>query len=142
MVDCTQLTTINPKCRDPLDNCEDYGQEACVDPYLAWAESNCPYYCGLKTCGDQLLAVESTVPPRDKTDLSGWTILMKGVAGVPNDDLYRLWASSETRNANNSIAMRPTADFLGNYKPALSNFWDTCKFDQGDSLAKADFEWT
>ncbi|KAK7505814.1 hypothetical protein BaRGS_00003085, partial [Batillaria attramentaria] len=179
MVDCTQLTTINPKCRDPLDNCEDYGQEACVDPYLSWAESNCPYYCGLKTCGGEESTTTTPAPPcADK--LSNCVDYTKdscvgqylpwakencaafcglchngqvvgagthgfsgnstgpgvGVTAGPLTEIHthsepgELWASSETRNANNSIAMRPTADFLGNYKPALSNFWDTCKFDQ------------
>ena len=56
--------------------------------------------------------------------------LLKGVHGVPNDDLFRLWASPETRNANNSRAMAPTADFPGHYKSPLSNYWDQCQFEQ------------
>lgn len=62
--------------------------------------------------------------------ITGWVTLMKGVSGVPNDDLYRLWASSETRNQDNAQAMAPTADFPGHYKPALSNYWESCNFDQ------------
>ena len=36
-------------CKDELQNCEDYGQEACQGAYVPWAKRNCAHYCGL--CG-------------------------------------------------------------------------------------------
>lgn len=36
-------------CKDALTNCNEYSQEACMEPYVEWAKANCPVYCGL--CG-------------------------------------------------------------------------------------------
>ncbi|XP_076470008.1 uncharacterized protein LOC143300296 [Babylonia areolata] len=235
VLNCTQQSaTVNPACKDPLDNCQDYGHEACVGQYEPWARRHCPHYCGYETCGDSttpapvcadklpncndyeddacqgaylswakqncqkrcnlcpqpathapntcfdvlpdcvsygtyacqppytewarencnqtcgfcskaVSSVDSGFSGHNKGTIGvvggqgsqigamsqpGWVTLMKGVHGVPNDDLFQLWASSETRNANNSLAMAPTADFPGNFKSPLSNYWDSCKFQQ------------
>ena len=53
VMSCPQvITTTDPTCRDPLDNCADYGHEACVGQYEPWAKRNCPHYCGFQACGE------------------------------------------------------------------------------------------
>ncbi|CAC5382852.1 unnamed protein product [Mytilus coruscus] len=36
----------HPGCTDVIDNCADYGQSVCQQPYDAWARRNCQHYCG------------------------------------------------------------------------------------------------
>ncbi|XP_078338507.1 uncharacterized protein LOC111134355 isoform X1 [Crassostrea virginica] len=72
-------TTTTPKptkpscdwCRDTLDTCESYGQQACVAPYIPWAKRNCPNYCNLceYSC-DQTPPTTTPLPVdcRDKLD--------------------------------------------------------------------------
>ncbi|XP_021364449.1 uncharacterized protein LOC110457477 [Mizuhopecten yessoensis] len=36
-------------CSDVLPNCAEFTRDSCSDPYLQWAKTNCPHYCGL--CG-------------------------------------------------------------------------------------------
>ncbi|XP_060081054.1 uncharacterized protein LOC132560404 [Ylistrum balloti] len=46
-------TTTKPTCswcRNQIDNCPAYGQEACKDPYKGWATRNCESYCGFCDC--------------------------------------------------------------------------------------------
>jgi len=130
-------------CWDKLSDCRSYGNSSCLPPYDGWARENCN-----DTCGFCRKAVGVTTGGHSGTNSGpqgvltgtgtqigalsplGWVTLLKGVHGVPNDDLFRLWASSETRNANNSQAMAPTDDFPGHYKSDLSNYWDICSFDE------------
>ncbi|XP_041376889.1 uncharacterized protein LOC121389360 [Gigantopelta aegis] len=59
----------------------------------------------------------------------GWTILLKGVSGVPGD-LYSLWAGPKTLNTNQPKAWDFTNHFKGHYKPEASNHWNRCSFDK------------
>ena len=36
-------------CTDVLSNCPEYSQNACHEPYVDWAKTNCRSYCGY--CG-------------------------------------------------------------------------------------------
>lgn len=50
--DCNQATiTTTPGlarlCRDKLNECADFGKDACVGIFRAWAEENCPVFCNL-----------------------------------------------------------------------------------------------
>jgi len=52
--------------------------------------------------------------------------MMKGVSGVPGD-LYNLWSGTGTSNENVPEAMYLTNQYMGHYKPDLSNYWqDFC----------------
>jgi len=114
-------------CWDKLPDCKTYGNDSCLPPYEGWARENCNDTCGFCKTHTGGPNNQQTTP---QPNLDGWVTLMKGVHGVPNDDLFHLWASSETRNANNTQAMAPTDDFPGHYKSDLSNYWDRCKFDE------------
>ncbi|XP_067657754.1 uncharacterized protein [Haliotis asinina] len=37
--------TIDPNCKDRLDNCHYYGESACDPPFESWARHNCANYC-------------------------------------------------------------------------------------------------
>ncbi|XP_076113274.1 uncharacterized protein LOC143080959 isoform X2 [Mytilus galloprovincialis] len=37
----------HPGCTDVIDNCADYGQSVCQQPYDAWGRRNCQHYCGM-----------------------------------------------------------------------------------------------
>jgi hypothetical protein len=56
---------------------------------------------------------------------TGYMTLMKGVAGVPGD-LYQIWTSPATMNANNPQAMYLTNQFKGHYKTDLSQWNRMC----------------
>ncbi|XP_070202959.1 uncharacterized protein [Littorina saxatilis] len=144
---CNLCPTTPPQttngCRDVLTDCLSYGKYACEPPYAEWARKNCNDTCGFCSkavgAGGAGISGHSTglsgVVGGQGSQIgakspSGWVTLLKGVHGVPNDDLFRLWAGPDTRNANNSRAMAPTDEFPGHYKSALSNYWDTCSFDQ------------
>ncbi|XP_046570033.1 uncharacterized protein LOC124278355 [Haliotis rubra] len=129
---CDLCTTTAPatqapsqsSCADKLSNCNSYGSYICTGQYESWARDNCAMTCNY--CG-------TTAPPHTNTGYglppANWAILMKGVAGMPGD-LYSLWSSPSTLNANQPQAMYLTSTYPGHYKPDLSNNWNSCHFDQ------------
>ncbi|XP_053376973.1 uncharacterized protein LOC123528762 [Mercenaria mercenaria] len=48
----TQCPGLNPYCYDRINNCRDYGTQACGSPYVAWARRNCPFTCGFCDCSE------------------------------------------------------------------------------------------
>lgn len=46
----TQCPGLHPFCYDKIDNCIEYGIQACHSPYQAWAKRNCPFTCGICDC--------------------------------------------------------------------------------------------
>ena len=44
-VQCNAVTTSSP-CRDKIDNCYQFRQQACSGAYEAWAHEHCPLFCG------------------------------------------------------------------------------------------------
>ncbi|KAL8559725.1 hypothetical protein ACOMHN_002258 [Nucella lapillus] len=141
---CPKPVTHAPNtCHDVLPDCHTYGAYSCQPPYTEWARKNCNQTC--KFCSKAISSIGGGFSGHNNGSMTivtgqgsqigansqpGWVTLLKGVRGVPNDDLFQLWASTQTRNANNSLAMAPTADFHGHFKSPLSNYWDSCKFDQ------------
>ncbi|XP_035825158.1 uncharacterized protein LOC118477541 [Aplysia californica] len=71
----------------------------------------------------------SAVKVTPMTSFPGWTMLLKGVSGVPGD-LAQLWSSNNTMNPSNPAARTLTDDFKGYYKPDVANAWDQCQFEQ------------
>ena len=55
--------------------------------------------------------------------------MLKGVAGVPGN-LYQLWNSKNTINANVPEAMYLTSTYPGHYKPDYSNNWNSLCIDK------------
>ena len=45
----TPQPKIDPDCHDNINNCKDYGQDACGAIYKDWATRNCPMTCQI--CG-------------------------------------------------------------------------------------------
>ncbi|XP_076111939.1 uncharacterized protein LOC143080127 isoform X2 [Mytilus galloprovincialis] len=82
------ITTVacdDPKCVDKLDNCDDFGDDACTGIFHSWALDNCPRHCGL--CCELQTTVQSAcrdiqpqicVPQRDI---------------VCGNEAYKSWAS-------------------------------------------------
>lgn len=59
----------------------------------------------------------------------GWVLLLKGVSGAPGD-LWQLWESPNTANTDRPAAQRLTSEYLGHYKPDITNHLDSCDFDR------------
>ena len=60
---------------------------------------------------------------------------MKGVTGITTyppgiTDLFELWNSTKTINPGTPGANSLTPDFMGHYKPDLSNKWSTLCLDK------------
>ena len=68
-------------------------------------------------------------PPVTLVAGHGWTLLLKGVAGVPGN-LASLWNSPATMNEHVPSAQFLTNQYAGHYKPDLSNHWNECNFKQ------------
>ncbi|XP_005113442.2 uncharacterized protein LOC101863162, partial [Aplysia californica] len=85
----TQSTA--PRCVDKLQ-CDEYGPYICTQPdYSQWVLQNCQAYCSL--C--QASTPNSAVKVTPMTSFPGWTMLLKGVSGVPGD-LAQLWSTNNT----------------------------------------------
>ena len=57
----TQSPHLHPGlCLDKLDNCQAYGKSSCVAPYVGWAKSNCPAFCGF--CSKYTHSVKQLLP--------------------------------------------------------------------------------
>ncbi|XP_041376891.1 uncharacterized protein LOC121389362 [Gigantopelta aegis] len=114
-------TTLAPvQCVDKLKNCNEYGSYTCSGQYTAWARDNCANFCGY--CA-------TTPPPVTAILGHGWTLLLKGVAGIPGN-LASLWNSPTTLNEHVPLAQYLTNQYPGHYKPDLSNHWNECNFKQ------------
>lgn len=78
------ITTVacdDPKCVDKLDNCDDFGDDACTGIFHSWALDNCPRHCGLCKLLFVLFVLSSTPFSRIKAlftfvDRSGVTALL------------------------------------------------------------------
>ncbi|XP_071091876.1 uncharacterized protein [Haliotis cracherodii] len=112
-------------CADKLNNCKAYSSYSCSGQYEQWARTNCASTCGYCPTGT---GVNQGHGGGVGVPATGWTILMKGVAGVPGD-LYQLWASPNTASANVPSAQYLTSTYPHSYKPDLSNHWNDCNFD-------------
>ena len=62
--------------------------------------------------------------------ISGWVLMLKGVAGAPGPDLYHLWNSTQTLNPHVPLASHLTTEFNGHFKPDFSNHWNDLCIDQ------------
>nr|XP_034338852.1 uncharacterized protein LOC117693035 [Crassostrea gigas] len=114
----TPAPTPSTVCQDKLDNCQAYGKSSCTGQFEPWARDNCRFYCGF--CSSTGSVINFQVQPP-----TGYTTLMKGVAGVPGD-MYQIWTSPATMNANNQQAMYLTNTFKGHYKTDLSQWNSMC----------------
>ncbi|XP_046585152.1 uncharacterized protein LOC124292144 [Haliotis rubra] len=123
---CPGATSTPPTgCADKLNNCHSYSSYSCSGQYEQWARTNCASTCGYCPTGT---GVQQGHGGGIGVPATGWTILMKGVAGVPGD-LYQLWASPNTASANVPSAQYLTSTYPHSYKPDLSNKWKDCNFD-------------
>ncbi|XP_070207007.1 uncharacterized protein [Littorina saxatilis] len=117
------VSTTPARCVDKLTNCKSYSQQYCEGDYLTWAADNCPARCNL--CNYQITTPTTVQAVTDP----GWVVLMKGVSGVPGD-LWRLWSTPNTANANVPQAQYLTNQYPGHYKPQVANEWSQCQFDK------------
>ncbi|CAC5419041.1 unnamed protein product [Mytilus coruscus] len=97
--------TADLPCTDKLSTCPTFGQDACQDPYTAWAMENCRNFCGFcqgnttptsspVTTASHVVGKITTAPPPCVDTRTDCDIFGKSVC---NDPKYNPWAKENCR---------------------------------------------